>query len=156
MLFRSDKLLMGLLLHPGELLEPQQVSRDPWIALHFDAKKDEDKLTAEAFQAAIEPLTSRQLAFTYFKPDDLSPAFRLELKMDLGSDVLDMVCSTIATQMTGPFVREPYPQYLADVMAKSVGIGLSALQAAAQLGLGSSGRPEIAEMLLHSYRTEGV
>jgi hypothetical protein len=152
----DDKLLMGLLLHPGELLEPQQVSRDPWIALHFDAKKDEDRPTAEAFQSAIEPLTSRQLAFTYFKPDDLSPAFRLELKKDLGSDVLDMVCSTIATQMTGPFVREPYPQYLADVMAKSVGIGLSALQAAAQLGLGSAGRPEIAEMLLHSYRTEGV
>jgi hypothetical protein len=152
----DDKLLMGLLLQPGELLEPQQVQRDPWIALHFDAKKEEDRATAEAFQTAIGPLTSRQLAFTYFKPDDLSPAFRLELKRDLGFDVLDTVCSTIATQMTGPFVREPYPQYLADVMAKSVGIGLSALQAAAQLGLGASGRPEIAEMLLHSYRTEGV
>lgn len=152
----DDKLLMGLILQPGELLEPQRVPRDPWIALHFDAKKDEDKATAEAFQSAIEPLTSRQLAFTYFKPDELSPAFRLELKRDLAPDRLDTVCSTIAAQMTGPFVREPYPQYLADVMAKSVGVGLSALQAAAQLGLGSSGRPEIAEMLLHSYRTEGV
>jgi hypothetical protein len=69
---------------------------------------------------------------------------------------LDAVCSTIAGQITGPFVREPYPQYLADVMAKSVGLGLSALQTAVQLGLSNTGRPEIARLLLHSYRTEGV
>lgn len=152
----DDKLLLGLLLNPGELVRPQPVPDDPWRALHFDARKPQDQPIAEAFQEAIRPLTDRRLDFTYFKPDDLSPAFRLELKQGLEASALDAMCSTLRAQMTGPFVREPYPQYLADVMAKSVGLGLSALQAAAQLGLSGLGRPEIAEMLVHSYRTEGV
>lgn len=152
----DDKLLLGLLLKPGELIDPQQVLKDPWVALHFDARKPADQGIAEAFQDAIKPLTDRELAFTYFKPDELSPAFRLEVKRSVEQAELDGICSTIAAQMTGPFVREPYPQYLADVMAKSVGLGLSALQSAAQLGLSSLGRPEIAELLIHSYRTEGV
>jgi hypothetical protein len=78
------------------------------------------------------------------------------MKEGLPASELDAICSTLAGQITGPFVREPYPQYLADVMAKSVGLGLSALQSAVQLALGGLGRPEIAELLLHSYRTEGV
>jgi hypothetical protein len=110
---------------------------------------------ANAFRKAIEPLRQRKLAFTYFKPDEFSPAFRIEMK-PMRDTELDRIFSTIATQITGPFVREPYPQYLADVMAKSVGLGLSALQSAVQLGLGSTGRPEIARFLVHSYRTEGV
>jgi hypothetical protein len=149
-------LILGLLLKAGELIKPQQVEPDPWRTLHFDAAKPEDQAIAEAMQEAIAPLTDRQLDFTYFKPDTLSPAFRLELKRGLPKADLDAICSTIAAQMTGPFVREPYPQYLADVMAKSVGLGLSALQTAAQLELSGLGRPEIAEMLVHSYRTEGV
>jgi len=152
----DDKLLLGLLLTPGELVRPQPVPDDPWRALHFDARKPQDRAIAEAFQDAIKPLTERRLDFTYFKPDEFSPAFRIEVKQGLDESALDALCSTLQAQMTGPFVREPYPQYLADVMAKSVGLGLSALQAAAQLGLSGLGRPEIAEMLIHSYRTEGV
>ena len=96
------------------------------------------------------------MKFTYFKPDDLGPALRLEIKDDVHGPELDSICTTIESQMTGPFVREPYPQYLADVMAKSVGLGLYALQTAVQLGLSGKGRAEIAEMLVHSHRTEGI
>ena len=152
----DDKLLMGLLLKPGDLIDPQQVPRDPWVALHLDAVKSEDESIAQEFEEGIAPLKRRELAFTYFKPDEFSPAFRLELKTGLSDTDLDCLCSTVAAQMTGPFVREPYPQYLADVMAKSVGLGLNALQTATQLGLSGLGRPEIAEMLVHSYRTEGT
>ena len=41
-------------------------------------------------------------------------------------------------------------------MAKSVGLGLSSLQTAVQLSMSGKGKPEIAELLIHSYRTEGV
>lgn len=152
----DDKHLMGLLLEPGELLTPQPVP-EAWARLHFTAREgsgDED--LREAFTAAIEPLKERAINFTYFKPDVFSPAFRIELKPAVTEGQLDSLCTTIAQQITGPFVREPYPQYLADVMAKSVGLGLSALQSAVQLGLSERGRPEIAQMLIHSYRTEGV
>ena len=152
----DDKYLMGLVLEPGELLIPQQVPEDPWQSLHFNAGSESEKDIADSFTDAILPLKERKLMFTYFKPDALSPAFRLEFKSDPEQVDLDLLCSTLSSQITGPFVREPYPQYLADVMAKSVGLGISALQTAVQLGLSSIGRPEISEMLVRSYRTEGV
>jgi hypothetical protein len=152
----DDKYLMGVLLDPGELLVPQQVSAEPWASLHFDAREKEDEPIRDAFEKAIKPLRERKIAFTYFKPDELSPAFRIEVKHEIEQSALDTICSTIADQITGPFVREPYPQYLADVMAKSVGLGLGALKTAIQLGLSGLGKPEIAELLVQSYRTEGV
>jgi hypothetical protein len=152
----DDKYLLGLLLEPGELIVPQQVPEEPWRSLHFDARVRADDAVRDAFEAAIEPLRSRQLRFTYFKPDEFSPAFRIELKDGLTDDDLDSLCSTLSRQITGPFVREPYPQYLADVMAKSVGLGLSALQTAVQLGLSRLDRPDMAQFLIRSYRTEGV
>jgi hypothetical protein len=151
----DDKYLMSLLLEPGELIVPRVVPKDPWSSLHFNAGGKEDQKLAEKFTNSIQPLRQRKLAFTYFKPDEFSPAFRLEVK-PMEDAALDRICSAIAGQITGPFVREPYPQYLADVMAKSVGLGLSALQAAVQLGLSRTGHPEIARFLIHSYRTEGV
>ncbi|MGH2500085.1 MAG: DNA double-strand break repair nuclease NurA [Candidatus Limnocylindria bacterium] len=152
----DDKYLMGLLLNAGEVLIPQQVPHEPWAALHFTAFAPTEQQTASDLTKAIDTLKRREIAFTYFKPERFSPAFRIELKRSLPLERLDAICSTIAGQITGPFVREPYPQYLADVMAKSVGLGLSALQTAVQLGLSGLGRPEIAEFLVHSYRTEGI
>ena len=149
----DDKYLMALLLEPGELTVPQQVPNQPWASLHFNAAPSDQDI-ADAFLEAIQPLRRREIDFTYFKPSPLSPAFRLELKRDMDAASLDAVCSTLSSQITGPFVKEPYPQYLADVMAKSVGLGLSALQTAVQLRL--SGRPEMSELLIQSYRTEGV
>lgn len=152
----DDKYLMGLVLEPGELLVPQQMPEDPWHSLHFNAGSVADRDIEDAFTTAILPLKERKLMFTYFKPDAFSPAFRLEIKSEPGQVDLDLLCSTLSSQITGPFIREPYPQYLADVMAKSVSLGISALQTAVQLGLSSMGRPEISEMLLRSYRTEGI
>lgn len=151
----DDKYLLGLLLQPGEATVPQQVPQHPWATLHFDARSGDEALR-DSFQDAVKPLTDRAVQFMYFRPAEFSPAFRVEIKDTLGEPEIDALCTTLSGQMTGPFVREPYPQYLADVMAKSVGLGLTALQSAVQLALSGLGRPEIAELLLHSYRTEGV
>ena len=156
----DDKYLMAMVLEPGELLEPQRVSVGaPWTTLHFTPglrERQEAQDFAQHFTEAIEPLKRREINYTYFKPDKFAPAFRIEMKRELTDSDIDLICSSIADQITGPFIREPYPQYLADVMAKSVGLGLSALQTAVQLGLSRLGRPEISELLIHSYRTEGV
>lgn len=155
----DDKYLLTLLLEPGELVIPRQVPLHPWSTLHFTAPptatRDEQEMR-DRFVDAIAPLRGRQLSFTYFKPDVFSPAYRMELKRNMTEEELNDACSTIASQITGPFVREPYPQYLADVMAKSVGLGLGALKTAVQLGLSRLDRPEIAELLVQSYRTEGT
>ena len=154
----DDKYLMGLLLEPGELTVPLQVPYHHWAALHFTAPGGAgaaDIAVAEDFTRSILPLKQRQVMFTYFKPDQYSAAFRIEVKSGTTEDELNLLCSTLSDQITGPFVREPYPQYLADVMAKSVGIGLNALQTAVQLGLSMMERPEISKLLVQSYRTEG-
>lgn len=151
----DDKHLLTMLLNPGEYVSPLRVPSEPWTSLHFNDVAKGSSLGAGLMEA-IEPLKDRQLLFTYYKPDESAPAFRLEIKPNGERGYLDAVCSTIAGQMTGPFVREPYPQYLADVMAKSVGLGLSSLQAAVQLSLSQMGRPELSELLIHAYRTEGV
>jgi hypothetical protein len=152
----DDKYLLGLLLQPGELLLPQQVPEQPWASLHFNARSIADEKWSRAFEEAIEPLKQRVLKFTYFKPTEFSSAYRIEFKANVSDEEFDTILTTLESQITGPFVREPYPQYLADVMAKSVGLGLSALQTAVQLHMSGMGRPEIAELLIHSYRTEGV
>ena len=152
----DDKHLMSLLLDPGEQTVPLQVPVDPWAKLHLSPGGSDVSTIATDFNEAIAPLRDRNLDFSYFKSDEFTPAFRIETKRGLSDSAMDSVCATIASQITGPFVREPYPQYLADVMAKSVGLGLSALQTAVQLRVSSLGNPEVARMLAHSYRTEGV
>jgi hypothetical protein len=152
----DDKLLMSLLLHPDEFIFPRRVLAEPWTQLHFDSASPKHEHIARALEEAIQPLRDLNLSFTYYKPDEMSPAFRIEVKGDQPIEALEGFLTTLKYQMTGPFVREPYPQYLADVMAKSVGLGLSALQSSVQLALSRADRPELAELLLSSYRTEGV
>jgi hypothetical protein len=151
----DDKYLLSFLLDEGELLVPRRVP-DEWALLHFTAPTPADVGVRDAFVEAIRPLRERRILFTYFKAEPFSPAYRIEMKEAIPENRLDEVCSTIARQITGPFVREPFPQYLADVMAKSVGLGLGALKTAVQLGLGAIERPDIAELLVQSYRTEGA
>lgn len=152
----DDKFLMSLLLREDEFIETRQVEAEPWEQLHFDSPSKEYEQIASSFEAAIDPLTDRELCFTYFKPDKFSPAFRIEVKQSLPLEILEGLLTTLKYQMTGPFVREPYPQYLADVMAKSVGLGLGALHSSVQLALSRADRAELAELLLSSYRTEGL
>jgi hypothetical protein len=152
----DDKYVLGLVLKAGELISPRQVPKNPWSSLHFDSRHSQGQGAAKQFEEAIAPLKNREIDYTYFKPTENSPAFRLELKQDLAPAELDAICSSLSAQITGPFIREPYPQYLADVMAKSVGLGLAAFKSGVQFSLSGRNRPEIAETLLHSYRTEGV
>jgi hypothetical protein len=150
----DDKYLLGLILQPGELLTPQKVPEQPWASLHF--RSEQDLELASDLEDSIISLKERELKFTYFKPSELSPAFRIEFKSNILEKFFVNILATLTEQITGPFIKEPYPQYLADVMAKSVGLGLSALQTAVQISMSNKGRPEIAELLIHSYRTEGV
>lgn len=156
----DDKYVTSLILRANEYTAPRRVPRDPWRQLHLGTRpgspQDVLDLVTE-LDAQLEPLRERELMYTYWRASDHSPTYRLEMKPRLAEDedALGVVFATLAHQITGPFVREPYPQYLADVMAKSVGLGLSALQAAAHLSLTRT-QPDLAALLVHSYRTEGI
>ncbi len=156
----DDRYIAGLVLKAGEYTTPFKVSGPPWRDLHFTGAPGtpaERSRLAANMNAAVAPLRAGELYFTYWKPTDDSPAYRIEMKPDLALNITSLarMFATLRHQITPPFVREPYPQYLADVMAKSVGLGLDALQAAAHLQLTRVSH-DIASQLIHSYRTEGV
>lgn len=156
----DDRYIASLVLHGGEYTSPVPVAGPHWRELHFTGAAGSRSATsglAAAMNDAAQPLRDRQLYFTYWKPFDDSPAYRVEMKPALAysEHSLAVVFETLLYQMAPPFVREPFPQYLADVMAKSVGLGLNALQSAAHLQLTRISQ-EIATQLIHSYRTEGV
>lgn len=156
----DDKFLTSLILRGGEYTKPMRVEPDPWRLLHImspvgSAADVSGKVPV--LDEILEPLRERNIYFFYWRPDDTAPSYRIEVKPSLADDEasLSFVLSTLSHQVTTPFVREPYPQYLADVMAKSVSLGLSAMQAAAHLAL-TRQQPQLAPMLVHSYRTEGI
>ena len=53
--------------------------------------------------------------------------------------------------MVSTEIKEPYPQYLADMMAKSISGGLEALRAVVQYQF--SDNPDFLQLLTQSYRT---
>ena len=75
------------------------------------------------------------LCFTYYKPYQDGPAYRIEIKKPLAEDIpkLKRYLKSIKQQIVFPEIREPYPQYLVDLMAKNVAGGLFAIQEAIRL-----------------------
>ncbi len=151
----DDKYLLSLLLEPGEYIVPQPVPKDTWSKLSIEGPEKREGV-GRPLMEAIQPLRDAKFLFTYFKPTGSPGAFRIEIKEGVEESFVNTLLSTIEQQTAEPFLHEPYPQYLADVMAKSVGQSISALRAAIQLRLSQSSHPEMASFLLHSYRTEGV
>ena len=85
----DDKYLLGLLLQPGELLTPQQVPDQPWASLHLRSKEEPE--LAATFERSIGPLKRRELNFTYYKPTEFSPAFRIEFKSSVSKVFLQNI-----------------------------------------------------------------
>ncbi|MER6562099.1 hypothetical protein ABT300_31045 [Streptomyces sp. NPDC001027] len=156
----DDKYVTSLILEAGEYTTPQPVPPDPWRQLHVVANPDATKPVrdlAEALHTSLRnTLREHKLYTLYFRPSSAAPAYRIEVKPDLAldTDAVHDLLASIAFQLASPFLQEPYPQYLADVMAKSVGFGIDALQAATHLFLARQ-TPELAQAVIHSYRTEG-
>lgn len=75
------------------------------------------------------------LYFTYYKPYQDGPAYRIEIKKSLARDLkkLKKYLQSIKRQIVFPEIREPFPQYLVDLMAKNVAGGLFAIQEAIRL-----------------------
>lgn len=161
----DDRTTMTMLLEPGEYTIPVQLGQTPrsarnWKQLHILIASNDypnKSETERAFKEALAYANQRQLFFTYYKPHEWSPAYRIELKRAAAEDplYLSRILMAIREQVISPEIREPYPQYLADVMAKSVGSGIASLRAAVFHELGDrSGAQDYLRFILQSYRTE--
>lgn len=152
----DDKTFFTLGLKGGEYTTPLPVGQSQdereriWNDLHIRCNLDipeRDQLNQMLTQA-IEPLLTwdrstkkekeSSLYFSYFKPYDDGPAYRIEIKNTLANDHarLEKYLLSIKKQIVFPEIREPFPQYLVDLMAKSVAGGLFAIQEAIRLSPG--------------------
>jgi hypothetical protein len=143
----DDKTFFSLGLDEDEYLIPLSAGqsaeerRKIWDDLHIKCNLDipeRDGLN-QALLAAIEPLTTKgkpsDLYFTYYKPYQDGPAYRIEIKKTLAQDMerLEKYLLSIKRQIVFPEIREPYPQYLVDLMAKGISTGMAAIEEAVKL-----------------------
>lgn len=148
----DDKTFFSLALDEDEYLIPLSVGQSRgeqqkiWNDLHITCnmnipEKDElnkrfDRIVYLLRTKDKEPGDKRSmLYYTYYKPYQDGPALRIELKKSLAEDTkrLKRCLRSIKRQIVFPEIREPYPQYLVDLMAKNVSGGLFAIQEAIRL-----------------------
>jgi hypothetical protein len=160
----DDRTTMSLLLKGGEYTEPvslamtQQGKRN-WLAKEIAPLTPSDAIregVRMAVNEAISLVRADAICAVYFKPHDWSTAFRLELKQSVAKspEKLAGVLRTIQAQVVSPEIREPYPQWVADRMAKSVGDALMALRTAVHFDLADAGLTDYVALVAQSYRTE--
>jgi hypothetical protein len=143
----DDKTFFSLGLDEDEYLIPLSVGQSKeeqekiWNDLHIKCNLDipEQAELNKALAKAIYPLTTKgkqsELYFTYYKPYQDGPSYRIELKKTLALDQarLEKCLLSIKKQIVFPEIREPFPQYLVDLMAKNVAVGMFAMQEAIRL-----------------------
>lgn len=148
----DDKTFFALGLNADEYIAPVPVGQSKqerdkiWDKLHIHCNleiPERDELNAQ-LKDAIAPVRTKSyggapressLYFTYYKPHEDGPAYRVECKKSLATDEkkFERMLSGIKRQIVYPDIREPFPQHLADLMAKSVAGGMHALLDAIRL-----------------------
>ena len=151
----DDKTFFTLGLEEGEYTVPQTVGQSEmerdkiWNDLHIKCNLEMDDVDLGQLNSmladAVSPLTTRDrdsgerkdssLCFTYFKPYNNGPAYKVEVKGSMATDKakLERCLQSIKRQIVFPEIREPFPQFLGDLMAKNVASGLFAIQEAIRL-----------------------
>jgi len=143
----DDKTFFSLGLNENEYLKPlsvgqsRQERRKIWNDLHIICNLDipERKELNQELSEAIKPIITKnktsELYCTYYKPFQEGPAYRIELKKTLAEDVqrLEEYLLSLKRQVVFPEIREPFPQYLVDLMAKDISTGMFAIQEAIKL-----------------------
>ena len=167
----DDKTFFALGLDENEYTKPMSVGqskeekRKIWNELHIKCNleiSEKDDLN-EHLKNAINPIRTKdhdgqkesELFFSYYKPYANGAAYRIECKKVLAEDTkrFERVLTSIKSQIAYPDIREPFPQYLADLMAKSISGGAYALQDAVRLALVDELENTERLDLLFSYRS---
>jgi len=151
----DDKTFFSLALSQDEYLKPLSVGqskeerRKTWDDLRINSNlelpDDEQEKLNKALIEAINPIRTKdkftskekqsEIFYTYYKPYEDGPAYKIEMKKTLAQDKkrLERYLLSIKKQIVFPEIREPYPQYLVDLMAKNVAGGMFAIQEAIRL-----------------------
>lgn len=152
--------------NPVSVGQSEEEKRKIWNELHIKCNLEidsKDELNKH-LENAIDPIRTKnrdgekesELFFSYYKPYTNGAAYRIECKRTLAEDAekFERVLVSIKGQIAYPDIREPFPQYLADLMAKSISGGMLALQDAVRLSLVQELEDTSRLDLLFSYRSK--
>lgn len=142
----DDKIFMSSVLNGGEYTIPMPVwrsrkERATWEDLHIicnltipdvDNVKFTQQLRDSISSVIPSPSRESDIHFCFYKPFKEVPAYRLEIKWSLAGDKtrLEKFLRSIRDQIVFPDIREPYPQYLADIVAKNITFWMEAVNEA--------------------------
>ena len=142
----DDKVFMSMILNDNEYTRPLSVGqckkdKNMWMDIHMICNLEIDDVEKNDLNQQLEDALTpfkitdgheSELYFCYYKPNSLSSAFRFEVKKDLAEDTarLEKYFRSLRRQIISPEIREPYPQYLADVIAKNISFGMEAVNQA--------------------------
>lgn len=147
----DDKTFFSLGLDEDYYTEPLRVGQSEdefnlWGDLHIKCNLNipEAEELNKSFLDILEHIKTKdrhgkakesELFFTYYKPYEDGPAYRIEVKDTLAKDIkrLELYLLSIKKQIIFPEIREPYPQYLVDLIAKSIALGLFSIEEAIRL-----------------------
>jgi hypothetical protein len=149
----DDKAILSLVLNPGEFTRPLLFThKEAWrVQVPY-----EDHRLRYLMQEVIDGV--KQLHFLYYKPYDWSPALRIEVPHNIVKNrvKLNGILEAVKTQCKIPSLLEPYPLYIADRIAKSVGQGIPSYRQIVTRRMVEEKRinPDDLFFIMHSYRTE--
>jgi len=143
----DDKIFMAKMLKENEYTTPLPVGqsekdKNMWERIHIKCNLNIDGVDNEndlnpLLKDAITPFKitnshESELYFSYYKPYSHSLIYRLEVKKSLAEDKkkFQKILRSIKKQIIFPEIREPYPQYLADMIAKNISFGMGAVRQA--------------------------
>lgn len=171
----DDKTFFNLTLQEDEYTTPLPVGqapkeRDQWNMIHMKCnlalqitgqEMQELNTKLKAVLHRFKPtksssqttISESDLYFFYYKPNEHGICYRIEVKKALAEDTakLEKFLVSLKRQIFFPEIHEPYPQYLADVIAKNISFGMGALKHAIMSNEKISTNSDIS--FLMSYRS---
>lgn len=163
----TDKALAALILENGEMLTPRSLRPEndkpngfPINVFVSDSLKGADRALVEQFSEDLQPLRDiilkHRMQVIYAKPFGMDTAIRIQFTAPVDHDQAtkeaETLTSRIVAEVAGPDMQEPFPQFVADALAKSVSTGSEALKQSLIAALPPESA-EFAALILRGYRT---
>ena len=142
----DDKVFMSEVLQKDQYTRPLPVGQSDrdkktWSDIHIKCNLPISGVDNAEFTKRLEEAIASfkitdthqsELYFCYYKPLQHTIAHRIEIKKSVAEDSvkLERFLRSIKRQIVFPEIREPYPQFLADIVAKNIHFGMEAVNQA--------------------------
>ena len=155
----DDRAILSSILETDELIAPikhMTARNESW---HISIKAFEGEQKAKLDSKVDQAIAAiRNLHIIYYKPKPFIPALRIEVPASLKTNQaqLKTLLRGVEFQTQTPGIMEPYPLYMADRMAKSLGRAIPAFRQTITNSMATSFEGDLTDVFfnMHSYRSE--